>query len=70
MAPQLAVGASPDDVSRLIAMLRVVGQFGHRLDKICTDAATALEELAAPAGTEAGGASAQQRDDDGAPPAD
>jgi hypothetical protein len=69
----LSVGASPDDVERLTGMLRAVGQFGHRLGRICDDCVQALVELAAsPAGEDFDDdTSAQQRaDDDGWPPSD
>lgn len=60
----VVVGASPDDVERLTAMLRVVGRFGHRLGGICDDAAAALEELAAATTPAAADAEARQRVDD------
>lgn len=63
----VAVGASPDDVYRLVSMLRVVGRFGHQLGRVCDDAATALEDLApAPATT---GPAVGQDDDGDVPPA-
>jgi hypothetical protein len=61
----LSVGGSPDDVARLMAMLRVVGQFGHRLGRICDDA---LEGLAAAPASAAADTEARQRVDD--PPED
>lgn len=64
----LSVGASPDDVARLTAMLRVVGTFGHRLGRICDDAITALEGLAAAPASAAADTEARQRVDD--PPED
>lgn len=64
----LSVGASPDDVERLTAMLRVVGRFGHQLGAICDQCVTALGELAPPA---TGDDEAQRRaEDDGWPPTD
>lgn len=64
MAEGIAVGASPEDVARLVAMLAVVGRFGHQLGAICDDAATALEELAAAPTPAAADAEPRQRVDD------
>ena len=68
----LSVGASPDDVARLTAILRAVERFGSRLAGICGECAQALEELASPDMTEdPEDTAAQQRaDDDGWRPAD
>jgi len=67
----LSVGASPDDVERLVAMLAVVGRFGHRLGRLCDECVTALEEFAPTPPADADDAAAQQRaDDDGWPPSD
>lgn len=66
----LSVGASPDDVGRLTAMLRAVARFGHDLGRICDDCAEVLEELTPPVGENAEDTAAEQRaDDDGMPPA-
>lgn len=64
MAEGITVGASPDDVARLVAMVRVVGRFGHRLGSICDEAAAALEELAAATTPAAADAEARQHVDD------
>lgn len=61
---EFAFGASPDDVARLVAMVRVVGQFGHQLGRICDDCAAALEDLAPPATPGTHDEAAQQRPGD------
>jgi hypothetical protein len=64
----LTVGASPDDVERLIGMLAALSRFGRRLARICDECVDALEELTPPGAEDT---AAQQRvDDDGMPPKD
>lgn len=65
----LSVGASPDDVERLMGMLAALSRFGRRLTRACDECVDALEELA-PRAREDVASERQRADDDGMPPTD